>query len=46
MSAFSEKLKKGLEEAANNVSAKTRKQFPHLPWKELVGLRNRPIHAF
>ena len=33
-------------EAANNISEKTKKQFPHLPWKELVGMRNRLIHAY
>ena len=33
-------------EAAGRVSEKTKKQFPDLPWKELVGLRNRLIHAY
>jgi len=33
-------------EAAGRISDKTRKKFPHLPWKELVGLRNRLIHAY
>ena len=33
-------------EAANRVSEKTRKQLRHLPWKELVGMRNRLIHAY
>lgn len=30
-------------EAANKISEKTKKQFPHLPWKELVGMRNIPL---
>jgi uncharacterized protein with HEPN domain len=33
-------------EAANRVSEKTKKQFPLIPWKELVGMRNRLIHAY
>jgi uncharacterized protein with HEPN domain len=33
-------------EAANKVSERTKKRFLHLPWKELVGLRNRLIHAY
>lgn len=33
-------------EAANRVTEKTKKRFPQLPWKELVGMRNRLIHAY
>jgi uncharacterized protein with HEPN domain len=33
-------------EAAGRVSEKTKKKFPNIPWKELVGLRNRLIHAY
>jgi uncharacterized protein with HEPN domain len=33
-------------EAAGRVSEKTQRNFPHIPWKELVGLRNRLIHAY
>lgn len=33
-------------EAAGRVSEKTKKKFPHIPWKELMGLRNRLIHAY
>jgi uncharacterized protein with HEPN domain len=33
-------------EAANRISEKTKKRFPDLPWKELVGMRNRLIHAY
>ncbi len=35
-----------LGEAASKVSEKTKKQFPQFPWKELVGMRNRLIHAY
>ncbi len=33
-------------EAAGRISEKTKKRLPHIPWKELVGLRNRLIHAY
>jgi uncharacterized protein with HEPN domain len=33
-------------EAANKISEKTKKRFPHFPWKELIGMRNRLIHAY
>lgn len=35
-----------LGEAASQVTMAVRYQFPHLPWKEMVGLRNRLIHAY
>ena len=33
-------------EAAGRISEKTKKKFPNLPWKELIGMRNRLIHAY
>ena len=33
-------------EAAGKVSPKTKKMFPALPWSQLVGMRNRLIHAY
>ena len=33
-------------EAANQVSAAGRAQAPSLPWQEMVGMRNRLIHAY
>ena len=33
-------------EAASRITEKTKKQFPHVPWKELIGMRNRLIHAY
>ncbi|MDX8430303.1 MAG: DUF86 domain-containing protein [Candidatus Algichlamydia australiensis] len=33
-------------EAAGQISDKTKKKFPHIPWKALVGMRNRLIHAY
>lgn len=35
-----------LGEAANRVSDKTKHRFPELPWKELIGMRNRLIHVY
>ena len=33
-------------EAANRVPAETRNQYPHIPWRQLVGFRNRLIHGY
>lgn len=33
-------------EAANGVSDTYRKQYPHIPWKKMIGLRNRLIHGY
>ena len=33
-------------EAANRITEKTKKELPHVPWKELIGMRNRLIHAY
>lgn len=35
-----------LGEAASRVSPTIREQFPLLPWREMIGLRNRLIHAY
>lgn len=35
-----------LGEAAGQVSEKTKGQFPSVPWKQLIGMRNRLIHAY
>ncbi len=33
-------------EAASKVTAQTRELLPHLPWHEIIGMRNRIIHAY
>ena len=33
-------------EAANSVSEDFRKQHNHIPWKKMIGLRNRLIHGY
>lgn len=35
-----------LGEAAGKISQKTQDLFPNLPWKKLIGMRNRLIHAY
>ncbi len=35
-----------LGEAASQVTKETRERFPFLPWREMIGLRNRLIHAY
>ncbi|MDP2262622.1 MAG: DUF86 domain-containing protein [Hydrogenophaga sp.] len=33
-------------EAAGKVSAETQAACPQLPWREVVGIRNRLVHAY
>jgi uncharacterized protein with HEPN domain len=33
-------------EAAARVSEDTRAKCPHLPWADMVGMRNRLVHAY
>lgn len=33
-------------EAAGRVSAENRKTYPNIPWPQIVGMRNRLIHAY
>ena len=33
-------------EAAGRITERTKKRFPHIPWKQLIGMRNRLIHAY
>ncbi len=35
-----------LGEAASQISDPTRKRFATFPWKEMIGMRNRLIHAY
>ncbi len=35
-----------LGEAANRVPAEDRSRYPRIPWSQIVGLRNRLIHAY
>ena len=35
-----------LGEAARRVSAATRADLPGLPWRQMIGMRNRMIHEY
>jgi uncharacterized protein with HEPN domain len=35
-----------LGEAASRVPVEIREKYPNLPWQQIVGLRNRLIHAY
>ncbi len=33
-------------EAASRITKDTKDKFPDIPWKDIVGMRNRLIHAY
>ncbi len=33
-------------EAARNLSEDLRDKYPQIPWRQMIGLRNRMIHAY
>jgi uncharacterized protein with HEPN domain len=33
-------------EAANNVSPECQSQYSYIPWRAMVGMRNRLVHAY
>ena len=33
-------------EAANNISPSSQARYPQIPWREIVGMRNRIVHAY
>lgn len=33
-------------EAANSISVTVRKKYPEIPWKQMIAMRNRLIHAY
>jgi uncharacterized protein with HEPN domain len=33
-------------EAAANVTTECRKEFSHIPWRDIISMRNRLIHAY
>ena len=35
-----------LGEAANNISAECQRQYPQLPWRQMIGMRNRLVHVY
>ncbi len=33
-------------EAANNISVARQSQYPEIPWRRMIGMRNRLVHAY
>ena len=33
-------------EAASRISEETRRAYPDIPWRQIVGLRNRVVHGY
>jgi len=33
-------------EASRSLSEDIRNDYPHIPWRQMIGLRNRMIHAY
>lgn len=33
-------------EAANGIAESTRQSFPDVPWKQIIGMRHRLVHAY
>ena len=33
-------------EAANNISVDTKTAYPDIPWRQMIGMRNRLVHAY
>ena len=33
-------------EAASQIPAEVRMQYPRIPWREIIGMRNRLIHGY
>lgn len=40
------KLNEIVGEAATGVSTETRSRSPEVPWPDIIGMRNRLIHAY
>jgi len=46
LAAALERFVEIIGEAASRVSAQARTAFPDIPWREIVGMRNRLIHGY
>ena len=40
------KAVENIGEAASRISADTRQAYPEIPWSQIVGMRNRLVHAY
>ena len=46
LAAALERFIEVIGEAASKVSPSTRANSPEIPWKEIVGMRNRLVHGY
>lgn len=46
LAAALERLVEIIGEAASHVTPDTQRTVPDLPWKEIVGMRNRLVHGY
>jgi uncharacterized protein with HEPN domain len=46
LAAALERFVEVIGEAANRVSQERRQQTPDIPWRQIVGMRNRLIHGY
>ena len=40
------KAVQNIGEAASQVSADARQAYPEIPWSQIIGMRNRLVHAY
>ena len=46
LAAALERFLEVIGEAASKVSASTRAEAPNIPWREIIGMRNRLVHGY
>ncbi len=46
LAAALERFVEVVGEAASKISAATRERAPDVPWREIVGMRNRLVHGY
>jgi uncharacterized protein with HEPN domain len=46
LSLASVRLIEIIGEAANRISFSCRAKYPDIPWREIIGMRNRIVHAY
>ena len=46
LAAALERFLEVIGEAASKISAETRSSAPAIPWREIVGMRNRLVHGY
>lgn len=46
LAAALERLVEIIGEAASRVTADTQRAMPNVPWREIIGMRNRLVHGY